>query len=157
MYKHATFTLASVLACSTAMFAQTTPTTAPQQTGKDMKPGSVMVTGCVAQGTKPDTFMLTNAVRADASDKDTMPTPDKTKADPTMTMSYDLVGGDKLKAHVGHKVTVTGMPDKMETMGGEKSAMGRPSSPEGATGAAHDMKGGTLKVEAVKMVSTTCP
>ena len=68
---------------------------------KGMTPGSVTVSGCVAEGTPAGHFMLNNpSTVSDAMKKEgssTMPaTGDKTMS------SYMLVGGENLKAHVGH-------------------------------------------------------
>src|SRR5579872_6215596 len=53
---------------------------------------SITVTGCVAAGSESGHYILTNGMMAgDATGK-----------------SYDLTGG-QLKAHVGHKVEVTGI------------------------------------------------
>ena len=102
---------------------------------KGMK--SMTVTGCVAEGTGGH-YMLNNAM---------MP---GMKGD---AKSYDLMGGD-LKAHVGHKVEVTGSMDgkkmdkdkmgKMEKDKMDKDKMGM---------AKHDV----LNVKSVKMLASTCP
>ena len=106
------------------------------QMGKDMKPMSV--TGCVAE--KDGHYMLDNAMMA--GDAKAMPAGD------AKATSYHLTGG-ALKAHVGHKVEITGsMNPTMGTMGKgkmmDKDKMGTPDD--------H----GTLTVKSVKMISTTC-
>ena len=80
---------------------------------KGMK--SMTVTGCVAE--KDGHYMLDNAMMA--GDKNAMMAGDKKAmtAGDAKAISYHLEGGD-LKAHVGHKVSVTGSMDpKMATMG----------------------------------------
>ena len=65
------------------------------------------------------------------------------------TKSYRLDGSEStLTPHVGHKVEITGTLDEQ-----------RPASAAaaGATGAGANASAGTLKVDSVKMVSTTCP
>jgi hypothetical protein len=96
---------------------------------KGMK--SMTVTGCVAE--KDGHYMLNNAMMAGDS----------------KAMAYDLAGGE-LKAHIGHKVEVTGSTDskmmdkgKMDKMDKDKMGMS-------------DMHG-TLNVKSVKMISPTCP
>jgi hypothetical protein len=113
----------------------------------------VTVTGCVATGSGAGSYTLTNAAISSAmADKASMA---KDKAMPmekdTMAahhaMSYSLMGGDDLAAHVGHKVAVTGTVAK-------DTADAKPM-PE-----AHDkmaMKTATLNVASDKMISATCP
>ena len=112
---------------------------------KGMK--SMTVTGCVAE--KDGHYMLNNAMMAGGA-----------KAE-----SYGLMGGD-LKAHVGHKVEVTGMMDskmiskrKMHTMDTDKMSkdkMMEKDKMDKEKMAMSDMHG-TLHVKSVKMMSTTCP
>jgi len=120
---------------------------------KKMDADKVTVTGCVATGSGEGSYTLTNAVMSSAvaekgsmaKDKP-MPTEKDTMA-ADHAMSYSLIGGDDLSAHVGHKVAVTGTVAK-ETSGAKPM-------PEG-----HDkmsMKQATLNVASVKMISATCP
>lgn len=122
------------------------------QMGKDkmakdkmMKP--VTVTGCVAAGKDAEHFMLTDAVLTGEK----------------AGKSYDLMGGD-LKAHLGHKVEVTGtlgimaMPPKDKVaMGKDKEKMpmekGEHGMAKGKMAAPHSM----LHVTSVKMVAASCP
>lgn len=114
----------------------------PSTTAKDtMKP--MMVTGCVAQsGTmyKLDHAMMSSDMKsADMKSKH--------------MMSYMLMGGE-LKAHVGHKVEVTGTLSKDATSKGmEKDKMPNDAMHKDATA----MMGGTLQVSSVKMISAACP
>ena len=112
---------------------------------KGMK--SMSVTGCVAA--KDGHYMLDNAMMA--GDMKAMPAGDM------KAMSYHLAGGD-LKAHVGHKVEVTGSLAAKAKMGDDKMAMGKMGNDK----MANDKMGaadahGTLNVTAVKMISATCP
>ncbi|MEO7270964.1 MAG: hypothetical protein ABIX28_14715 [Vicinamibacterales bacterium] len=116
--------------------------------GKDM-----MVTGCVAQDSADMShFMLKNAMMAgaDGMKKDSMAKPADTKP-----MSYMLMGGD-LKAHVGHKVEVTGsMADKMMAKDSmSKDGMAKDSMAK--DGMAKPMAMPTLNVKSVKMLAATC-
>ena len=109
-------------------------------TSKDsMKPSTI--TGCVAQSA--ERYRLDHAIVATDGDVDTQNRP-ATEASPTpKMMSYALVGGD-LKAHVGHKVELTGTISSDKT---SKDIAGVPG-----------MKiVGTVNVKSVKMVSETCP
>ncbi len=115
-----------------------------------MPKGTVMVTGCVAPGSMADHYMLNHAMMSKgAMGKDAM-TRDTMKKDAMggdRAMSYMLSGGD-LKAHVGHKVEVTGTMMKSGDMGKmkDKDSMVKP-----------DMaKTSTLKVQSVKMLSDSC-
>ena len=99
-------------------------------------------TGCVEAGTMAGSFKLSHAEAdmrgKDAMKKDTMGK-DAMKKD-EMGMSMGLMSKNvDLSKHVGHKVTVTGMDDKM-AMG--KDAMGK------------DMHG--FSVTVLKMVAATC-
>ena len=111
------------------------------QMGKGMKP--MTVSGCVAE--KDGHYMLENAMMA--GDMKAMPAGD------AKAMSYHLTGG-ALKAHVGHKVEITGsMNPKMGTMGKGKM-MDKDKMDKDKMGASDDH--GTLTVKSVKMISTTC-
>jgi hypothetical protein len=157
----ATMTLA--MTCSVAaVVAQTYPATAPDksQPDKDKKDGTVIVTGCVAQGDTEGQFKLTNAMISDATTKDRVRSPEPEKPAGTfgakpdaMTMAYDLVGGDNLKAHLGHKIEVTGTTDTMHTMD-KKSDTAKVDQDKMAR---MDMKGGKLTLKSFKMLSSVCP
>lgn len=129
----------AICSMSSLVAAQTGGAMKKDAMGKEM-----MVTGCVAQGVDMNHFMLNNATMAGAMDmkKESMPMGDK-------PMSYMLMGNN-LKAHVGHKVEVTGMMEekKMDTMSKEtmpKDAMGK------------DMAmGPMLTVKSIKMLSASC-
>jgi len=144
-----------VLAAGAVAFAQTPPPAA-QQPSKDMKHDTVAVTGCVAEGSS-GTFMLNNAMMSHdiksgtSTSGTTPPTTSGTPSNSSMTSSYTLVGGENLKAHVGHKVEVTGT---MGTSGSGASTSGTAGT-TGTTGTG--MKAQELRVQSVKMVSATCP
>ena len=102
------------------------------------------ITGCVAESGA--LYRLDHAMVAVDIDTDTQNRPG-TEASPTpKMMSYILTGGD-VKAHVGHKVEVTGT---MSSAKASKEAVGIKGAP-GMTLA------GTLSVKSVKMISATCP
>jgi len=107
-----------------------------------MKPSTI--TGCVAQSGA--LYRLDHAIVGTDPDVDTQNRP-STEASPTPKMtSYTLMGAD-LKAHLGHKVEVTG------TISSDKA-----SKDTAAIKGVPGMKlVGTLNVKSVKMVSETCP
>lgn len=158
-------TLAALL-CTTALSAQTpagSATTAGQMDQAKMDKGKMaadapmMVTGCIAQGTDMDHFTLTNAMMSNMAKMDSGAAVKSDAAKPAM-MTYELDGGTNLKAHLGHKVEVTGTMDKKAMMShdtmakpgamGEKDKMGSMDK---------DKMAGKIKVTAVKMVSASCP
>ena len=143
------------IACSASVFAQTPA----DQMGKKpmMKDGPMTVSGCVATVTGASGYTLTNVMHmgggmAGMEKKDNMK--------PAMSghpMTYRLVGGD-LKAHVGHKVEVTGTMSKadMDQMAKMDHQMAGEKKP-GDKMADQDMKAMTLTVGSVKMIAATCP
>ena len=149
-----------VLVCGAVAFAQTPPPSQPtpsQQPSKGMKSDTVTVTGCVAEGTGGQ-FMLNNAMMShDMSKKEGTTPPSTPPSKPSgtpgasgMTSTYTLVGGDNLKAHVGHKVEVMG---SLSSSGSTSPSATTPPSSTGTSAS----KGPELKVQSVKMVSATCP
>ena len=120
--------------------AQAAPQNAPATKGT-VKPSTI--TGCVAQS--GGAYRLDHAIVATDPDVDTQGRP-APEASPTPKMiSYTLLGGD-LKAHVGHKVEVTG------TLSSDTS-----SKAAAEIKAAPGMKlVGTLNVKSVKMIANTC-
>ena len=118
-----------------------------------MKDGQMTMSGCVAAGKDAGQYMLTNAMMMDKGmmDKDKM---SRDRMQPGMsghTMSYELVGGD-MKAHMGHKVEVTGTMSKSDM---EK--MDRMEKDKMAGMSDKDTKAMKLNVKSVKMVSASCP
>jgi hypothetical protein len=144
--------------CSTAAIAAQSayPTQADTDKKKD---ATVVVTGCVAQGADAKHYTLNNAVVASPMAKTgadapaTPATPEPAGTSGAASASYQLDGGD-LKAHVGHKVEVSGTLDKTTTMDHDK--MAKPDDKEKTTTARADIGAGKLKVKSVKMLSETC-
>jgi hypothetical protein len=112
-------------------------------TDKDsVKPSTVV--GCVAQSGA--LYRLDHAIVGTDPDVDTQNRPaTEASATPKM-MSYTLVGAD-LKAHIGHKVEVTGTISSDKTSKDTAEIKGVPGM----------KRVGTLNVKSVKMVSVTCP
>lgn len=145
-------------ACSAA--AAMAQSGAPMDQDKMMKhdkmmKGTVMVTGCVADKDSMGHYMLNHAMMSG------MMKPESTAGSTAPMMSYMLSGGD-LKAHVGHKVEVTGMMEKAKagTMDHKDGTM-----KDHKTMADHKMDGkmmddkkmtDTLKVKSVKMLAASC-
>ena len=101
---------------------------------------SMTVTGCVAAGSEPGHYVLANG----------------TMMGDTTGKSYDLMGGD-LKAHVGHKVEVTGTIEDGNKMGkGKMMCKDKMEKGEGehkmGTAETHT----ALQVKSVKMLASTC-
>jgi len=109
--------------------------------GKDKMSKPMMVTGCVAAGSESGHYMLTNGMMAGD----------------TTGKSYDLMGGE-LKAHVGHKVEVTGTMDDGKMMGKDKmmskGKMDKDKMDKDKMTMSDHM---ALKVKSVKMIAATCP
>ena len=152
-------TLGTVMMCSAALMAQSMDKDKAQMDSKMMKDGVVMVTGCVAQGADMKQYKLTNAMLSPSpmgtTGSDAAMKSDKPSAD--MAMWYELDGGD-LKAHLGHKVEVSGTMDKKAMMDHDKmDKSGTMGDKDKMDPMAHkDMMAGKIKVKSVKMLSATC-
>ena len=91
----------SVMALAGGAVAQTRDKTKTSQpAGREMT-----VIGCLTQGSQPNTFHLTNRPDKLASELAV-----GTKGE-VPTVTYELVGGSDLAAHLGHKMEVTGRLD----------------------------------------------
>ncbi len=113
-----------VLACSLPAMAQT-DTSSDSSMKKDHMGGKKMsMTGCIAG--KDGKYMMMNKEHPDG---------------------VQLMSSEDLKPHVGHKVKVTGMMDKMDAMSGD--------SMKSDDGMKHDDMG-MMKVNSMKMVSEQC-
>ena len=96
----------------------------------------MMVTGCVAAGSDGDHYMLTNGMMAGD----------------TTGKSYDIMGGD-LKAHVGHKVEITGMMDEGTMTKNKMKSKDKMDKDKMRMSDMHT----ALHVKSVKMIAATCP
>ena len=131
---------------------------APAQAGQttEGKGKTVTLTGCLAKGDTPDTFMLNNASRA--GDKAGAAAAEKSTAKDAQGNSYHLSPGktEKMEAHVGHTVQITGT---LAAMPQDKSAKSSGSSgAAGTAGSASKTKAGMqhVTVTGMKHVSGTC-
>ncbi len=173
-------TFAVALMCSAALSAQSTMDKDKGEMGKDkmMKDGMMTVTGCVAQGADPTHFKLTNAMASTMpmgkTDSGAMKSDDmKAGGMKSEGMTYALDGGDNLKAHLGHKVEVSGTMDKDAMMDHDKkmgTSGGTMAKDKDKAGAMDkdkmgsmdhskmdkDMMAGKIKVKSVKMLSANC-
>jgi hypothetical protein len=136
-----------ILACAfvVSVAAQSQP---PAQQAKDTDDRTVTLTGCLAAGEQPDTFKLTHvraAERAEAKPGEMVGTTGLKTGD-----AVQLIGTDaaKLKAHVGHTVSVTGM------LVPRKEGYGAPPAATPAAKGEADMR---LNVKSFKHVDATCP
>jgi hypothetical protein len=130
--------------------AAQTGATDPAQKSKTAKADTVTVTGCVADKDANGKYMLNNASMSDTSSTASSAT-GTTGSTAAETMSYELTG-DNLKAHVGHKVEVTGTVQhaKMSKKASSDAGM------TGSTATANAANNETLRVKSVKMISASC-
>ena len=137
--------LASLIAWSGAPAQAQQADQASEAKGKN-----VTLTGCQAKGDTADSFRLTNVRTTGAT---TGTTGEKPAGKETPAVTYHLSPGktQKMEAHVGHTVEVTGTP---EAMAGDKSA----KSGEAAPSASAKTKGAMqhLTVTSFKHVSGSC-
>ena len=94
------------------------------------KPASHSMTGCLAKGETVDTYKLT----------------DVTGTGPKTVELVEIAASVDLAAHVGHKVTITGTTMKAAEAANAEGTTAKKEATE------HHMH-----VDAVKMVSATCP
>ena len=102
------------------------------------------ITGCVAQSGA--LYRLDQAMIGTDPDVDTQNRPSPEASQPPKMLSYALNGVD-VKAHLGHKVEVTGTLTSEGTSTDATAAKGIPGM----------KSAGTLNVKSVKMVAATCP
>ena len=148
--------LCFVLAAATTGAAQTPSGKGPDKINRD----PITLTGCVAAGQEKDTYMLSNVQR-----------PDKAAGTADPSVVYWLSSPDKLKAHVGHQIQVTGKLDddvretKVKEKDGKvalKSGSKKVEVPEASTaGKAAGTPGTTrttykVEVQSVTMLSGRC-
>jgi sensor histidine kinase regulating citrate/malate metabolism len=120
-----------VLACSMSAMAQTD--TSSDSMKKDNMSGKTMsMTGCVAE--KDGKYMMMNKEHPDG---------------------VQLMSSEDMKAHVGHKMKVTGTMDKMDSMSGD--SMKSDDKMSGDDKMKHDDMGKMgMKVSSMKMMSDQC-
>ena len=147
----ATVNLRNVAFVVTAVFGLTATMTAQRASPSNaLSKGhakSVIITGCVGQGIDADHYVLTNAIRREEppSSRAVAGTSGKVKSDKAgasdRTGPYDLQGGE-FKAHLGHKVEVTGTSGGTDTTTSPNDTERKPLP--------------RFNVQSVKMLSETC-
>jgi len=156
---------AVLLASAAAVGAQTPAGKADEKAAKE----PVTLTGCVETGKDADTFVLTHVVRSDSAAKDTAGLPQPSIANPTATPpiasptgttgtdpnapAYTLDSPEKLKAHVGHKVSVVGTVDEDTDKAAKEGAAAAPDAGAAKAGEKPSYK---VKVKSVTMISSSC-
>jgi hypothetical protein len=157
--------VATIFGIGVGVSAQSDSMAKDQMGKKDMK-NPVTVSGCLTAGMDAGKYMLTNAMtmKPGMMKKDSMGKEmdhDKMKpgmAEDHMMMSYELVGGSDLQAHVGHKMEVTGSLSKsdMDHMAKMNKTEKMDKMEKDKMMANKDMKPIKLNVTSVKMVSANC-
>ena len=118
---------------------------------KAVKNKAMLLTGCVAESGEAGHYLLTNAMMTGDHLSSTTGTAGMEGSVKDASMEHGLryeLKGENLKAHVGHKVEVTGTTNDGKT--NKKDTNGS------ITGGTKDGPA-TLTVKSVKMLSTTCP
>jgi hypothetical protein len=148
--RNVVFVVSAVVGLTTTLTAQrATPNRSKASSRAPAK--TVTITGCVAQGVDSDHYVLAEAVRREQPPSSTAVAgtsgrvgSDKAGAS-DRTGPYDLQGGE-FKAHLGHKVEVTGTSGSTgkttHTTTGESAAETKPLP--------------RFNVLSVKMLSATC-
>ena len=148
--RNVAFVVSAVVGLTTTLTAQrATPNRSKASSRAPAK--TVTITGCVAQGVDSDHYVLAEAVRREQPPSSTAVAgtsgrvgSDKAGAS-DRTGPYDLQGGE-FKAHLGHKVEVTGTSGSTgkttHTTTGESAAETKPLP--------------RFNVLSVKMLSATC-
>jgi hypothetical protein len=143
-----------VLASAAVVGAQQYP--APKADDKMAKdPKDLTVTGCVAAGTEPNTFILTaKAASTDAAAPAAPATPPAGATTAATPVTYRLDSPEKVKAHLGHQVEVTGKLDDTKAADAKEAAPAPDAAATaGTSGKQPSLK---LKVKDVKMLSASC-
>jgi hypothetical protein len=144
--------VAVVAAGAMVAVAQAQSTTSQKKTS-DSK--SVTLTGCVQAGTMADTFLLTDVTQtagptlpgiADSGSGGAL----ELKGTSGRTSSVELMSGSgvDLKAHVGHKVEITGMPQAPK----KAASSGAGSGMAGTSGSTTP----SVRVESLRHLADAC-
>jgi hypothetical protein len=141
---------------------------------KDSK--TVTLTGCLKEGTDPNTFTLTN-VSGDLPDKMSGTSGSSSSSSAASgsasesgaktgseSESVELVANSKLnlKEHVGHKVQITGTVEGMssnpqgESAGTSGTAASGTSSPPSSSSSSSESSMHKVRVKSLKHISETC-
>ena len=114
---------------------------------------SMTLTGCVAQGTSADTYLLTGIVR----DVEPMAPPVAMAKEGSKSETLLLTSSDvDVSKHVGHKVTVTGMAVAADRPVGTSGAIdAKPGTDSAMTRTGAKIPAG-FTVKSLKMISASC-
>lgn len=151
---HRTFlssTGCALLLATSVISAQSAAPAKTEASGKE-----VTVTGCLSQGTEPGHYMLmkASASGAGAASEATGTAGTASSTAPAPTVTYELMGGGDLKAHLGHKVEVVGTaaaPDMHKD-----TATSKEPAPRSAMGRGGSEIYGAMNVTTVKMIASSC-
>lgn len=160
--------LAATASWVIAVGADTTRTTAGQQKNSKTEK-TVTLTGCLEEGLVANTFVLKDVINlADTwgtsggtgSTSGSSGMSDETRGTSGSTISVELLPmrGVELKAHLGHKVEITGIPSEMDHSKDNKDSTGTSGSgmgQNGSSGMSMTMEH-RVKVQSIKHVSDTC-
>jgi hypothetical protein len=127
-----------VLACSMSAMAQTDTSSDSSMKKDSMSGKSMSMTGCIAE--KDGKYMMMNKEHPDG---------------------VQLMSSEDMKAHVGHKMKVTGTMSKMDAMSGDAmksdDSMKKDDSMAKDDNMKHDdMSKMGMKVSSMKMMSDQC-
>jgi hypothetical protein len=139
-----------ILACAFAVSVAAQPPAQQQTPQAKQDDRTVTLIGCLAAGEQPDTFKLTHvrpAEKAEAKPGEMVGTTGLKTGDAVQLIGMDAA---KMKDHVGHTISVTGM------LVPRKEGYGAPGAkPE--TPAAKEQAEMRLNVKSFKHVDATCP
>ena len=129
---------------------------AQAQQAQDDKAKTVTLTGCLAKGDTADSFTLNKASMAGEKTAAAGAAGEKTGTKDAQGTAYHLTPGkvQKLEAHVGHTVEITGTVSAM----GDKSKGSGATGTTGAAGSASSAKPAMqhVNVTGMKHVAATC-
>jgi hypothetical protein len=131
--------VAAAMVLSGSALAQTSA----KKDANEPKGREITVTGCLTRGSRPNTFHLSNMPDALGSQLAV-----GTKGE-VPSVTYELVGGSDLTAHLGHKMEVTGKLDPKFRVDAEHE------SRTSVTTNPSDKKAPTAKVETTEDVEIT--
>jgi hypothetical protein len=140
-----------VVGFASAQSAQTTSSDYGKVDQRTRQNITVRVTGCVVDGITAGRYILTDAIISTDDVSSIEGAAGTLGAEKDVSIehgpSYDLEGGN-LKAHVGHKIEVTGFPGDAKLNSRDTLAL--------AAGSV-TLEKATLTVRSVKMISAICP
>jgi|ERR671913_513600 hypothetical protein len=132
------------------------PAQAQQTQAQDSKGKTITLTGCLAKGDTADSFMLNKATMSGEKATAAGASGEKTGTKDAQGAAYHLTPGkvQKMEAHVGHTVEITGTIDATQSKSGASGTSGT----SGAAGSASTSKPAMqhVTVTGMKHVAATC-